>query len=113
MCMRRVDVNTELSRLPLRDNLVNSEVNISVCLGYSCILKCAYVSKFILRPNLAYNWTFNCDISSLMVLNFSSTTAVSSSIFVVDVDNSSWTSGKGNEMKESPILYLTNGKRVL
>jgi hypothetical protein len=65
-----------------------------------------YVSRLILRPNLAYNSTFNCVISSLIVPSCSSNAVTSSSIFVVDNANISWTSGRGSEMKESPILYL-------
>jgi hypothetical protein len=71
--------------------------------GYHCIAKC-YVSRLMLRPNLAYSSTFNCDISSLTVESFSSNTVTSSSILVVFVDSISWTSGRGREMKESPIL---------
>jgi hypothetical protein len=60
----------------------------------------------MLRPNLAYNSTFNCVISSLIVLSFSSSAVTSSSILLVDVVNNSCTSGSGRLMKESPILYL-------
>jgi hypothetical protein len=65
-----------------------------------------YVSRLILRPNLAYNWTFNSVISSRTVLSFSPTADSSSSILLDEVESISWTSGSGNEMNESPILYL-------
>lgn len=68
------------------------------------IISIIYVSRLILRPNLAYNSTFNCDISSLIVLSFSSTSVTSSSMFSVDFVSSSWTSGSGSEINESPIL---------
>lgn len=60
----------------------------------------------MLRPNLAYNSTFNCVISSLIVLNFSSRADTLSSILDVDVVSNSCTSGNGRLIKESPILYL-------
>jgi len=76
-----------------------------------CILPGFYDSKLIFRPNLAYNSTFKCDISSLIVPSFSSNDVTSSSIFSVDEESSSWTSDSGREMKESPILYLA-GVRI-
>jgi len=72
-------------------------------IGYHCIDEC-YVSRLMLRPNLAYSSTFNSDMSSLTVASFPSNAETSSSILVVFVDSISWTSGRGREMKESPIL---------
>lgn len=68
------------------------------------IISTFYVSRLILLPNLAYNSTLSCVISSLIVLSFSSTNITSSSMFSVDFVRSSCTSGSGNEMNESPIL---------
>lgn len=73
--------------------------------GYLCIVE-FYVSKLMLRPNRAYNSTFNSVCSSLMVPSFSSNAATPSSILAVDVESISWTSGRGSETNESPILYL-------
>jgi hypothetical protein len=80
--------------------------------GYLCIAE-TYVSKLILRPNRAYNSTFNSVCSSLMVPSFSSNAVTSSSIFAVEVESISWTSGRGRETKESPILYLTEVSKML
>lgn len=80
--------------------------------GYLCIVEC-YVSKLMLRPNRAYNSTFRSFCSSLIVPSFSSNAATSSSIFAVDVDSISCTSGSGNETNESPILYLAVVSRPL
>jgi hypothetical protein len=96
-----------MDALTLSRHLVSHEV---ACgnrshVGYLCIVEC-YVSKLMLRPNRAYNSTFNSFCSSLMVLSFSSNATTSSSIFAVDVESISWTSGRGNETNESPILYL-------
>lgn len=72
------------------------------------VLCFCYVSRLMLRPNLAYSSTFSCDISSLIVLSFSSRPVTSFSILLVDAVSNSWTSGNGKLMKESPILYLRN-----
>jgi hypothetical protein len=78
---------------------------------FSCIVSLpsqslSYVSRLILRPNRAYSSTFNSCISSLIVPSFSSSAVTSPSIFSVDVESISWTSGSGRDMNESPILYL-------
>lgn len=68
--------------------------------------RASYVSKLMLRPNLAYSSTLRPSISSLITLSLSSNADASVSIFSEDVDSNSWTSGKGSDMKESPIWYL-------
>lgn len=62
-----------------------------------------YVSRLMLLPNLAYSSTFSSCIPSLIVPSFSSNTETSSSILAELVVRSSCTSGRGREMKESPI----------
>lgn len=78
-----------------------------LCIAQRASLRCHrdifHVSRLMLRPKRAYSWTFNCDISSLIVLSFSSSADTSSSIRSVDADSSSCTSDNGSDMKESPI----------
>lgn len=60
----------------------------------------------MLLPNLAYNATLSCSISSRTELSLSSTPDTDSSIFSVEEASISCTSGNGSEMKVSPTLYL-------
>ena len=64
------------------------------------------VSRLMLLPNLAYNSTFSCSISSRIVLNTPWTLETAASISSMDFESSPWTSGIGNLTKISPILYL-------
>ena len=64
------------------------------------------VSRLMLRPKRLYRATLSSAISSLMDRSLSSTVPMSASISLVDLASSSWTSGRGSEMNESPILYL-------
>ena len=67
----------------------------------------------MLLPNRAYNATLSSCISSLIAPRFSSRPLTSLSMFSVDADNSSSTSGCGNDMKQSPILYLYHGRKMI
>ena len=60
----------------------------------------------MLFPNLAYNSTFKDSISSRTVLSLLSIVETDSSILAVDELSISCTSGNGNDMNVSPILYL-------
>ena len=66
----------------------------------------AQLSRFILRPNRAYNATLSCSISSCSWLSWFWRLSTSSSICDVDSVKSSCTSDTGRERNESPILYL-------
>lgn len=116
--VRRFTVMTaSVNNLPrATDDLIDPSAELcrreSVGLGFLCQSPlwrhvCTFpihVSRFILFPNLAYNWTFNCSISSRIVPNFPSTAKTDSSIFPVDDESISCTSGNGKEMNVSPIL---------
>lgn len=58
--------------------------------GRTKVLVTHYVSRLMLRPNLAYSSTFSCVISSRAVLSLSSSCDISSSYAVVDVASISW-----------------------
>jgi len=60
----------------------------------------------MLFPKRAYRSTFNRSISSRTVPSLSSAADTDSSILLVDADNKSCTSSRGNDTKVSPILYL-------
>ena len=81
-----------------------------ICIKYLVLLVensyLCQLSKLMLFPNLAYKSTFKASISSRMVLSLLSIVETDSSILTVDELSISCTSGNGNDINVSPILYL-------